>query len=379
MNQQEEAAIYKRLAAPFPLEDLEWRMQSTGKGKSAPGDKVLMLAYVRARAVFERLTDALGLGGWSTKHRQVLGGTITTRRFKSSHTEGWGSNRKEVPEDVEVVEREEGWVCRLSARIGDKWITHEDSSEETDVSALKGGFSKSLVRAAVRLGVGAYLYEMPKQWCTLEGSGDRGFVPRGWKPDISKIPPDCRPAKGGGRAATDTAPAHIVDHDEPPDDPKPITQPEPPGQPQPVGAVVKEMGVPTGEALECMKRLEAAMKLVPWKPEAVRSILLQPVDWKKLAEKGLTYAHLAEAAIRPDRKESGTYSSMEWVLERKDLKDRATDREQGLKWRDWISGPLYKRCLLISQWAEKVELKRNPPVLDPMEDMPDYGSQGEIP
>jgi Rad52/22 family double-strand break repair protein len=50
------------LAAPFDPECVEWRPAG---GKTAPGARVQLAAYVDARTVMERLDAVCGAGGWS--------------------------------------------------------------------------------------------------------------------------------------------------------------------------------------------------------------------------------------------------------------------------------------------------------------------------
>jgi hypothetical protein len=59
-------------------------------------------------------------------------------------------------------------VCRLSIRIGGEWITKTDvggQSEQPDEGdRRKAAFSDALKRAAVKFGVGRYLYRLKPQW-----------------------------------------------------------------------------------------------------------------------------------------------------------------------------------------------------------------------
>lgn len=340
-----EAEIYKALAAPFPLDDIEWRVQSTGKDKGKPGDKALMLAYVTARAVFERLTDVLGIGGWSTEHRQVVSPTVTLRKFKGSHWEGWGNSRKEIPEDIEVREQDCGWACKLTIRVGERTVSHEDASEETDIAALKGGFSKSLVRCAVRVGIGAYLYDMPKQWVTLEGNGPKGFPPRDWKPDISKIPPDCRPAKGGGRTAEAAPVARLADpgdynHDEPKQDPPPPNVGTATHISQPAAQVVAAAKPHDPLALQAWHDIEWAHSVIPV------PFMVSEMTGAKDPSKNEPFVFFARCALlNADKKaKSGHWGRMRWVLD-------TWPKEKGDGVKDTR---LWKRLKQLDDWAREV-------------------------
>jgi hypothetical protein len=115
--------ITERLAAPFSESDV----------KSRPGRGGLTFAYIDARAVMNRLDEVFGLGGWSSSHR--------------------------------LVDSESGAVeCTLTLHLAvfngvshsDVGYPNSDRSEEP----LKDAYSDSLKRAAVRLGIGRYLYEL---------------------------------------------------------------------------------------------------------------------------------------------------------------------------------------------------------------------------
>jgi hypothetical protein len=59
-------------------------------------------------------------------------------------------------------------VCRLRCRIGADWLVKVDMgspSEQPDAGdRLKAAFSDALKRAAVKWGIGRYLYRLPSQW-----------------------------------------------------------------------------------------------------------------------------------------------------------------------------------------------------------------------
>jgi transcriptional regulator with PAS, ATPase and Fis domain len=65
----------KKLKEPFPAEDIEWRIQSSGKGNS--GIWALVLAYVTARAITDRLDAVCGMEGWQNDFKDSAnGGTL---------------------------------------------------------------------------------------------------------------------------------------------------------------------------------------------------------------------------------------------------------------------------------------------------------------
>ena len=114
----------EKLRAPFSANDLEWRI-----GRTIGGDKGVMLPYVTARGIQNRLDSVFGV-------------------------EGWGASYEVIPEY--------GVICTITCvGVDGKTITKSDGSGFTQVEALKGGISGSLKRAAVQLGIGRYLYDLP--------------------------------------------------------------------------------------------------------------------------------------------------------------------------------------------------------------------------
>ena len=123
------ADIRAALAEPFPPEDLGWKPQSV------KGNRALAVAYIDARMVEDRLDDVFGVGGWSDEYTPMGDGNV---------------------------------MCRLSVKIDGAWVVKTDvggESEQPDGGdRLKAAFSDALKRAGVKLGIGRYLYELPKQW-----------------------------------------------------------------------------------------------------------------------------------------------------------------------------------------------------------------------
>lgn len=130
----------KNLFAEFPKEDVHWRAQSLTRN----GDKAMALAYIDARHVMERLDHVLGAENWQDRY-EVHGAKT---------------------------------ICYLSIKIGGEWITKADGAGDTAVEKEKGSISDAFKRAAVKWGVGRYLYEMPTPWVpceTYEAQGKRKF------------------------------------------------------------------------------------------------------------------------------------------------------------------------------------------------------------
>lgn len=121
MCEIEHIELFAALAAPFAEQELRKR-PAKGSGKD--------LTYVTARAVMNRLDEALGPSGWWDEYRP------------------FGEN---------------GVLCRLTIRLPDGvLLAKEDvggisvTSDPSDTE--KSGVSDAFKRAAVKFGVGRYLY-----------------------------------------------------------------------------------------------------------------------------------------------------------------------------------------------------------------------------
>lgn len=111
--------LEKKLKAPFPVENLHWRMGNLNGKK----DKALMLVYVDARDVMDRLDEVCGLN-WQDDYKEVNG--------------------------------------RIVCTITIDGISKSDGAGDTSFEAEKGGLSDAFKRCAVKWGIGRYLYDASK-------------------------------------------------------------------------------------------------------------------------------------------------------------------------------------------------------------------------
>jgi hypothetical protein len=123
------AELLARLAEPFDPAEVRF------KPGQVRGNRALALAYVDARAIQDRLDAVLGVDGWQDDYEVLACGSV---------------------------------VCRLRLRVGGAWVVRTDvgaPSEQPDAGdRLKAAFSDALKRAAVKFGVGRYLYRLPAHW-----------------------------------------------------------------------------------------------------------------------------------------------------------------------------------------------------------------------
>jgi hypothetical protein len=110
-----------RFKQPFSESEIHWRI---GR-KSKEGNTATALAYINARDAMKRLDEVVGIGGWQDEYQETATGRV---------------------------------ICKLSVKIGDQWITKSDGAGGTNVEGEKGGISDAFKRAAVKFGIGRYLY-----------------------------------------------------------------------------------------------------------------------------------------------------------------------------------------------------------------------------
>lgn len=126
------------LAEPFPPEDIHWRVGSTNKRAFENGNatkrKGLPLAYIDARNVMNRLDEVVGPENWRDSYHE------TAKRL----------------------------LCKIEIRLDTgEWIGKTDGAGDTDMEGQKGGISDSFKRAAVKWGIGRYLYDTKTPWIEL--------------------------------------------------------------------------------------------------------------------------------------------------------------------------------------------------------------------
>jgi hypothetical protein len=120
--------VLKALSAPFASEDVHWKAQAV------KADRALAVAYIDARAVMDRLDEVCGLN-WSDAYDVLPSGSV---------------------------------VCRLQVTLDGQAIVKTDvgspSEQPDEGDKMKAAFSDALKRAAIKFGIGRYLYRLPKQW-----------------------------------------------------------------------------------------------------------------------------------------------------------------------------------------------------------------------
>lgn len=154
-------AVMAALAAPFSASEVRY------KPAIVKGERCLAMAYVDARTIMDRLDAAVGVGGWSDDYDCLPDGSV---------------------------------VCRLRLLIGGEWVSKTDvggQSEQPDEGdRRKAAFSDALKRAAVKFGIGRYLYRLEPQWVGYDPKTKRIVAP----------PVQAAPVKPVARIAAKPAP-----------------------------------------------------------------------------------------------------------------------------------------------------------------------------
>lgn len=147
--------ILQKLSAPFSAQTIQWRVGATSKDKS----KGQALAYIEARNVMDRLDQTLGLD-WEDTYELIYEETYPIP--PTNKTELAFLAEKQHPE-----KKITGVKCKLSIIVEGKKITKEGIGVLSAASELKGAESDSLKRAAIKFGIGRYIYKIPNYWVDL--------------------------------------------------------------------------------------------------------------------------------------------------------------------------------------------------------------------
>ncbi len=169
-------ALMQALAAPFDPREVKF------KPAVVSGQRALAMAYIDARVIQDRLDDVLGGAGWQDEYECLPDGSV---------------------------------VCRLRLRLGNEWITKMDvggpSEQPDEGDRRKAAFSDALKRAAVKFGIGRYLYRLSAQWVDYDPQ-KRTFVrpptlPAHALPKTTKGP---APKKPAGEKEKEPISVHVV-------------------------------------------------------------------------------------------------------------------------------------------------------------------------
>jgi hypothetical protein len=154
--------IEREFRRPFTVEAVRFKPQSVSKDKT----RALATFYIDARLAAERLNAAAGAANWADEYRVL---------FESSPTAH--------SDNFFPVE------CRLTVYQVTKTDVGIYQKATADDKAVKSAYSDAFKRAAVKFGIGAYLYAIPGIWAPVE-VGENGKVKGFTKAGIAQLKRD---------------------------------------------------------------------------------------------------------------------------------------------------------------------------------------------
>lgn len=138
--------ILQELAKPFPASKISIKVQT----KPNDNGNALCVAYIDARDVMERLDTVVG-GEWSDDYRSAPSGGLECALT----------------------------VCGVTRRdVGD---------DQNDNEQQKAGYSDAFKRAAVKFGIGRFLYDLPKMFGKVKQVGKNFYLDDGEEARLRNI------------------------------------------------------------------------------------------------------------------------------------------------------------------------------------------------
>lgn len=122
-KQKKEYTTEEKLKFPIPY---KWKIQTVSKTKP----KAQCVAYIDARDVMDLLDKAVGFENWKDEYRYENG----------------------------------QWLCGLSIKINEEWVTKWDTGVAGNFEAEKSAISDAFKRAGVKWGIGRFLYDLEFKW-----------------------------------------------------------------------------------------------------------------------------------------------------------------------------------------------------------------------
>lgn len=130
-TEYKEMSVAQKLQLPM---NHKWKIQSFNKAKT----KASCVAYIDARDVMDRLDKVVGIGNWKDSYRR---------------------------------DSKDRLICKLEINLSEEWVGKEDVGMESGSEGEKGEFSDAFKRAAVKWGVGRFLYDMEIKWLDIKMEG----------------------------------------------------------------------------------------------------------------------------------------------------------------------------------------------------------------
>lgn len=119
----------KKLQEPFDIEKIKQRVGTVKTDKT----QAMVLNYIDSRDVMDRLDEVIGSENWQDEFYEVKNNLF----------------------------------CKIGIKLGDEWVWKGDVGTESNTETVKGESSDAFKRAAVKWGIGRFLYDIPSAWLNV--------------------------------------------------------------------------------------------------------------------------------------------------------------------------------------------------------------------
>jgi hypothetical protein len=160
--------MLEKLYDYFDASEIKFKPAVFSQDKS----RAMALAYIDARCVMDRLDEVVGPENWQDEYQVLPDGSVLCK----------------LSLNVPIAGVQGGHLLQ--------WITKSDvggQSEQADEGdRIKAAVSDALKRAAVKWGIGRYLYSMPRQWVGYDNVRkqftDKPVIPAMFLPKQENLP-----------------------------------------------------------------------------------------------------------------------------------------------------------------------------------------------
>jgi hypothetical protein len=128
-DKKKQYTIEEKLKFKIPY---QWKIQTFVD--TIKGPKAQCVAYVDARDVMDLLDKAVGFENWRDEYKFEAG----------------------------------QWLCGLSIKLGEEWVTKWDTGVSGDFEKEKSAISDAFKRAGVKWGIGRFLYDLEIKWVDVK-------------------------------------------------------------------------------------------------------------------------------------------------------------------------------------------------------------------
>lgn len=146
----------EKLSKPFGADCVKWRLQNLNNDKTGG----YAVAYLDSRAIAQRLDDVVGQMRWKDEYKPWMPSKDNRSQLCTIYIF-----------DDELKE----------------WVSKSDGAEMSEIQPVKGGISDAFKRAAVKWGIGRYLYSMQPVWVKAKRRGKSMVVDESESPRLQQI------------------------------------------------------------------------------------------------------------------------------------------------------------------------------------------------